>query len=263
MVGIVLAASMATGGWRLVWSDEFSIPGKPDSLRWTYERGFVRNKELQWYQPDNARVENGRLIIEGRRESVPNPNYVEGSDDWRKNRKRASYTSASVTTRGLFSWLYGRLEVRARIVPEVGLWPAIWTLGIEKGWPSNGEVDVMEFYQNTILANVAWGTGGGVWNTQKHPYPEFVAKDPNWASKFHTWVMEWDEESIRLLLDGQILNNTDTTKTLNPDGFNPFRQPHYLILNLAIGSTGGDPGTTRLPTRYEIDYVRVFRRVDD
>ena len=77
--------------YKLVWSDEFDQDGKPDPTKWTYETGFVRNQELQWYQPDNARCENGLLIIEARRERRKNPNYVAESDDWTKNREYAEY----------------------------------------------------------------------------------------------------------------------------------------------------------------------------
>ena len=86
--------------WKLVWSDEFNIDGKPDSTVWTYEQGFVRNWELQWYQPDNAVCKNGVLILSGRKEKVPNPNYSPESEDWRKNREYAGYTSSSIKTVG-------------------------------------------------------------------------------------------------------------------------------------------------------------------
>lgn len=136
-------------GMKLVWNDEFNEAGKPNPKIWEYERGFVRNEELQWYQEDNAQCKDGVLVIEGRREEVPNPGYKEGSHEWRTNRKTAHYTSASINTRGQKQWLYGRFEVRARIDTTLGSWPAIWTLGVTKPWPSNGEIDIMEFYRVT------------------------------------------------------------------------------------------------------------------
>jgi beta-glucanase (GH16 family) len=249
--------------WKLVWNDEFETDGPPDPDKWDYERGFVRNKEWQWYQPENARCENGLLVIEGRREKVDNPNFESDHEDWKRSRQAAMYTSASVTTRGKHEWQYGRLEVRARIPARSGLWPAIWTLGVNGEWPTNGEVDVMEFYQNTILANVAWGSHKrwvGRWDTVKVPYDEFTMNDPEWGEQFHIWRMDWNADFIRLFLDDRLLNQTDLTITVNADGTNPFHQPHYLILNLAIGSTGGDPTNTELPARYEIDYVRFYDR---
>ncbi|MGH7573993.1 MAG: glycoside hydrolase family 16 protein, partial [Longimicrobiales bacterium] len=108
--------------YELVWSDEFDQDGRPDPANWTYERGFVRNAELQWYQPENAWCEDGFLIIEARRERVLNPRHDPERRDWRSEREYAEYTSASVTTRGLHSWQYGRFEMRARIDTRDGLW---------------------------------------------------------------------------------------------------------------------------------------------
>ena len=148
--------------------------------------------------------------------------------------------------------------MRAKIDAKPGLWPAIWSLGVKGQWPRNGEVDQLEYYQNMILANTAWGNG--TWNTVRTPFSKFLAKDPNWVDKFHIWRMDWDEAFIRIYLDNQLLNETDLSKTLNPDGSNPFHQPQFLLLNLAIGSTGGDPSKTNFPTRDEIDYVRVEQK---
>lgn len=244
---------------RLIFSDEFSVDGRPDPSKWDFEIGFVRNKELQYYQPQNAFVEGGRLVIEGRRERVANPGFVADSADWKKSRAFASYTSASVVTRGKFTWRYGRLEVRARFNPEQGLWPAIWTKGVDRPWPECGEVDVMEFYQQQLLSNTAHGSAANqIWDTAKVPISRFLNRDPAWAKRFHTWEMEWTPQHIRLLLDGELINETDTSRVENPDGFRPFDQPHWLLLNLAIGSTGGDPTGTTFPNRYEIDFVRIF-----
>lgn len=256
---LLIAAALTQASWKLVWSDEFNSGGQPDAASWVYEQGFVRNRELQWYQPDNAALENGNLVIEGRREHKPNPAYDSKATDWHRSRMFADYTSSAIETRGRHQWLYGRFDVRARIDPELGLWPAIWFLG-NGPWPGNGEVDLMEFYRNTVLANTAWGTGGGTWNTVKTPLTEFTDRDPDWGKKFHLWRMDWDENWIRLYLDGRLLNQTDLSRTINPDGTNPFHQPHFIILNLAIGSTGGDPSALSFPRRFEVDYVRVYQK---
>lgn len=244
--------------YQLVWSDEFNVPGVPDPSKWAYETGFVRNQELQIYRPENARVEKGHLIIEARREKVPNPGYVAGSSDWRTKREFADYTSAAIETKGLKSWLYGRFEMRAKIDIRKGMWPAFWTIGVDKHWPQCGEIDIMEFYSSTLLANTAWGNGK--WNTVRKPISEFLDKDKKWAEKWHIWRMDWDENFIRLYVDGKLMNETDLSKTLNPDGFNPFHQPHFIILNLAVGMAGGDPSQTEFPSRYEVDWVRVYQK---
>ena len=251
-------------GLKLVWSDEFNKAGRPDPNNWTYERGFVRNQELQWYQPENARCKNGMLIIEGRRERLQNPRYRADGRDWRQNREYAEYTSASLTTRRLHSWKFGRFEMRGRIDTRAGLWPAFWTLGIQGSWPSNGEIDIMEYYRGVLLANAAWATEKRwvpKWDDIKKPITEF--NDPDWSEKFHIWRMDWDADSIKLYVDDMLLNQVDLRKTINGDeqGKNPFHQPHYIILNLAIGGkAGGDPSNTKFPAKFEVDYVRIYQK---
>jgi beta-glucanase (GH16 family) len=254
-------------GMKLVWNDEFNYLGKPDSANWINENGFVRNQELQWYQPENAGCANGLLTIEGRKAKVKNPNFIAGSTDWKTNREYAEYTSASIQTRGKKNWQFGRFEIRARIDTSIGSWPAIWTLGLTKEWPENGEIDIMEFYRvkgiPTILANFAWGTEKqwvAKWDDLKKPLADFTAIDRDWTKKFHIWRMDWNKDSINLFLDDQLLNAISIKETLNHDGFNPFLQPHYLLLNLAIGGNGGEPSETSFPIKYEIDYIRVYQK---
>src|ERR1035437_761319 len=256
-------------GMKLVWDEEFNSKGRPNPDYWDFEKGFVRNEELQWYQENNAMCNNGVLIIEGRREEISNPNYQIDSHHWKTNREFAHYTSSSINTRGLKQWLYGRFEVRARIDTAMGAWPAIWTLGISNRWPSNGEVDMMEFYRvsnvPTILANVANGTSQpnvAKWHSEKIPLSQFTACDSLWVKKFHIWRMDWTKESIKLYLDEVLLNTTLLSETINPDGSNPFTNPQYILLNLALGGNGGDPEKTIFPVKYEIDYVRVYQTVE-
>ena len=250
-------------GYALVWADEFNRDGPPDPANWTYERGFVRNQELQWYATENAQAAGGLLLIEARRERVPNPEFDAAATDWRRRRQAADYTSASLMTRGLHSWQYGRFEMRARIDTRPGLWPAFWTLGVTGAWPHNGEIDIMEYYRGTLLANAAWGGAErfrAIWDDSRTPMASFGKA---WPDAFHVWRMDWDERAIALSVDGQVLNEIDLSKTINEDDTraNPFHQPHYLLVNLAVGGTqGGDPSSTEFPARFEIDYVRVYQR---
>lgn len=256
-------------GMTLVWQDEFNIEGMPNSNNWAYEHGFVRNKELQWYQPANAQCVNGYLTIEGRKERVINPNYNPLSRDWRNLSEHAEYTSSCLITKGLQEWpSYGYFEIRARIDTSNGSWPAIWLLGTNNKWPECGEIDIMEFYRINkvphLLANVAWGSKKpyqATWSSSQHPLSRFLQDDTQWSSKFHIWSMEWDKESIRLYIDHQLLNETMLDQTLNPDDSNPFKEnnEHYLLLNLALGSNGGDPSDAHFPIKFEVDYVRVYK----
>ena len=262
--GEVKARVQVPAGFKLAWADEFDKSGKPNSQNWNYEIGFVRNMELQWYQPENARCDNGLLIIEGRREQKLNPHYISDSKDWKESRQYGGYTSASLTTKGLHAWMYGRFEMRARIDTRAGLWPAFWTLGTKGLWPGCGEIDIMEYYRGMLLANAAWASEQPwtpQWDDIRKPITEF--NDLQWSGKFHVWRMDWDAESIKLYVDDYLMNSVALTETFNKDkeGKNPFRQPHYIILNLAIGGTaGGDPSGTEFPARYEIDYVRVYEK---
>ncbi len=251
------------GDYVLVWADEFNEDGRPNPANWTYEHGFVRNEELQWYQPENAFCEGGMLIIEARRERVPNPRYTPDSRSWRRSRQYAEYTSACLKRPGLGEWKYGRFLIRAKIDARPGLWPAIWTLGSARGWPGCGEIDIMEYYRGLILANACWDGGGGrpAWDDLKKPIEAFG--DPDWSKKFHIWRMDWDEAEIRLYVDDLLLNTIDLSKTINNDDerANPFHEPHYILLNMAIGGTqGGDPLGTAFPARFEVDYVRVYQK---
>ena len=255
-------------GYQLVWQEEFEQDGEVNPEIWSFEKGFVRNNELQWYQAANATQQDGMLVITGKREQLKNPGFDAESKDWKRNREFAEYTSSSINTRGKYEFQYGIMEVRAKIDTAMGMWPAIWTLGISKPWPSNGEIDVMEYYrvkgEATILANAAWADEGqykAKWDDAKIPFSKFLEKDPDWPSKFHLWRMEWTDKTIKLFLDDELLNEVDLARTVNPDGFNPFHQPHYILLNLAIGgNNGGDPTFSDFPGEYVVDYVRVYQK---
>jgi beta-glucanase (GH16 family) len=250
--------------YTLVWSDEFDGSGAPDDTKWQFEEGFVRNEELQWYQPDNAIQEDGLLVIEGREEDRPNPSHVPGSSDWRTARETISYTSSSIKTKDRFSWQYGHLVVRAKVTNLAGTWPAIWTLGVDCEWPSNGEVDVMENYGGDILANFAWGTDhrwSPEWDSSHWPVTDFGT---GWTDDFHLWELQWTETQMIIRLDGTVLNTVTLSDTINGSaacaGENPFQQPHYLLINLALGgSAGGSVDDLTFPTRYWVDYVRIYQ----
>jgi len=258
------AIDYTSEGYKLVWADEFNQDGVPNPKNWTYEQGFVRNEELQWYQPQNAFCKDGMLVIEARKEQRPNPLYVEGSRDWRKNRKNIDYTSACLITRGLQSWQYGRFEMRGKIDISEGLWPAFWTLGEQGGWPANGEIDIMEYYKGKILSNIA-SMGNNrkpKWFSTTKAVSELGGAE--WAKKFHVWRMDWDSENISLFVDNVLYLKTPLSKLQNEDqaALNPFKQKHYVLFDLAMGGmNGGDLGSTKFPNRMEVDYVRVYQKL--
>jgi len=256
-----------TSKWRLIWSDEFDQEGAPDPSKWGYEEGFVRNGELQYYtkgRGENARIENGMLVIEARKEEWANAAYQAGSADWDKSRPTAAYTSASLQSKGKAEWTYGRIDIRLKVPEGRGTWPAAWLLGanIDKaGWPRCGEIDMMEyvgFEPDKLFTTV---------HTQKY---NWAAKTPRGESvlipgagkDFHICTLEWSRDQLEFFVDGKsamIFRNDHSG-----EGGWPFDKPQFLLLNLAIGGGwGGQKGVddSIFPLRYLVDYVRVYEAI--
>ena len=265
-------SGLAAFDYSLVWHDEFDGYGRPDPNKWSYEQGFVRNYEAQYYTPLNVFKQNGKLIIEARQANFTCPDYDPESSNWRTSRERVEWTSGSIITKGHYNFLYGRVEVCARIPVEAGAWPAIWLLGSSLPWPGNGEIDMLEYYQlngqPTILANACWAgktEDDTRWDDSYWPLEHFTGADPEaWAARFHVWRMDWDKEFIRLYLDDELLNEIPLSKTVNgkggSPGINPFHCPFYLLLNLALDTRVTTYDPSLFPLRFEIDYVRIYHR---
>ncbi|MBN1820480.1 MAG: glycoside hydrolase family 16 protein [Prolixibacteraceae bacterium] len=237
--------------WELVWEDNFDTDGLPNEAIWGYEEGYIRNNEAQFYtkeRSENARVENGNLIIEARK------------DNWGGK----EITSASLNTYGKKHMTYGKIEVRAKLPTGKGTWPAIWMLGTSiqngTGWPDCGEIDIMEnvgFDPDKIHGNIhtksynhVLGTNKGNTVTVEKPYEDF-----------HVYAIEWFPTRIDFFIDGDkyfSFGNENTGKATWP-----FDDPQYLIINLAIGgSWGGQQGIDEniFPQKYYIDYVKVYKQ---
>lgn len=261
----------------LVWHDEFNGIGGPNPNMWRFESGFVRNEEDQWYQSDNATMQNGELTILGRKEQVKNPNYQAGSGDWKKNREYANYTSSCIVVKDPYVFKYGTMIVRAKVPISQGAWPAIWSVGNWWEWPLNGEIDMLEFYKQKIHANVCWGGDWrwtGTWNSANKPITHFTDRDPAWADKYHIWRMDWDSKYIRIYLDGELMNETDLALTFNKGdngagegGYqNPYSNDYAgfgqrMMLNLAIGGVNARPiDESAFPLEYKIDYIRIYQK---
>lgn len=253
--------------WKLVWSDEFDKPGLPDPAKWDYESGFVRNNEAQYYtreRKENARVENGMLIIEARKERFPNPDFDPGTTSGppRRTRQFAEYTSASINTRAKASWTYGRIEVRAKLPSGRGTWPAIWMLGNNRqaGWPACGEIDIMEFVgfePGIVHANIHTAKYNHVKKTGKGS--QMTVADASEA--FHVYALEWDTEHLDFFVDDKKYF-TYTNDGTGVDSW-PYDKAQFLLLNLAIGGAwGGAKGIDEsiFPQKYYIDYVRVYQK---
>lgn len=239
---------VAPEGWNLIWHDEFD-GSSIDPANWSFDigGGGWGNGEAENYtaRPENARLENGMLVIESRQEKY------EGS----------YYTSARLKTQGLQNFQYGRIEGRLKVPSGAGLWPAFWMLGSDfngSNWPDCGEIDIMEYIgkEPDLIFGTLHGPGysGALglskWNRQTY----------NIADNFHTYAIEWDPDQVRWYYDGTqyfTVNRADVG-----DREWVFNQPFFLILNLAVG--GQLPGPVGLdtvfPAQYLVDYVRVYQR---
>ena len=272
VISVCCTLSMLSAGvpadkqWELVWSDEFNYQGLPDAKKWDYEEGFVRNKEMQYYtrqRKENARVEGGMLVIEGRKEKFKNPRYKAGSKNWQQQREFASYTAASLITLNKAAWKYGRIEVRAKLPRGKGVWPAIWTLGANRSemrWPKCGEIDIMEYVgkqPDLVHANAHYAVKG------KHQSDSGKIKTKTKTKKpyedFHVYAVEWRKDRMDFFFD-KVKYHTFIIDKAGKGEDNPFRKPHYLLINLALGGSWGGPIDDKvLPQKYLIDYVRVYK----
>ncbi len=253
--------------WKLVWSDEFDKDGLPDKTKWRYEEGFVRNEEMQYYtaeRKENARIENGMLIIEGRKEKIKNPKFKKDSQNWKENREDADYTAASLRTDGLSSWKYGRIEMRAKLPEGLGVWPAFWTIGDESkkvGWPKGGEIDIMEFVG--FEPNNVHGTCHfSIDNKHKSKGGKYSA-EVSPSKDFHIYAIEWFSDRIDFFYDNKKYFTFETNLAGEGED-NPFRKTHFILLNLALGgSWGGKIDDSIFPQKYIIDYVRVYEKISN
>jgi len=234
-------------GWTLTWQDEFD-GDKLDSSKWTRELGGHGwgNAELQYYSehPENARLENGQLIIEAHEEDFMGK----------------SYTSARLITRNKFEQAYGRYEARLKLPYGQGIWPAFWMLGEDLssvGWPDSGEIDIMEHIgrEPKLVHGTIHGPGysgaNGVGGS--HDLGEPLSDD------FHVFAVEWEPEEIRWYFD-DILYFSVTPDDVPGEWV--YDHPFFMILNLAVGGywPGYPDETTTFPQQYIVDYVRVYEK---
>ena len=236
-------------GYSLAWSDEFNGTQVNES-DWTFEIGRGNNgwgnNESQYYRKQNASVANGLLTITAKQESYSS----------------ASYTSTRMKTQGKRSFRYGRIDVRAKLPQGQGIWPAIWMLGeniTSVGWPSCGEIDIMEMIggsgrENTTHGTIHFSNGSG-----NHQYvgDSTTLGSGTLADAFHTYSIEWDSSSIKWFLDGVQFASQQITTSDRTEFHNEF----FILLNVAVGGNwpGYPDGSTQFPQQMQVDYVRVYQ----
>lgn len=241
-------------GYNLVWQDEFNGTTLT-STEWSYEIGDGcpgncgwGNNELEYYRTENVWVADSVLTIEAREESFGNKNY----------------TSARIKTQGKKSFTYGRIDARALLPEGKGLWPAIWTLGesiSSSGWPSCGEIDIMEMIggnagESTVYGTVHWehngehAQAGGSKTLSNSPY--------NFSESYHVFSVVWDENYIKWFVDNVQYYEINITGA----DMSEFHEPHFIIMNVAVGGNwpGSPDNNTLFPQQMKVDYIRVFQQ---
>ena len=247
-------------GWELVWNDEFD--GTIDDQKWNkllWRPDWVNNESQAYTDRDtNLFIRDGKLVIRG----LIEPGY--SGIDYTGAAYKADFTSGRLNTAGKATWTYGRFDIRAKLPKGNGSWPAIWMLGSDistAGWPHCGEIDIMEhvgYDEGNIHASIHTTDYNHMIGTQKTGQ----VMVPTATDSFHVYSLEWDSTYIRYLVDDDpyffIDNDSDGDKKKWP-----FNDPHYVILNLAIGGDwGGAKGidNSAFPMRMEVDFVRVFKK---
>ena len=248
---------MHKDGYELVWHDEFD----GDTLNadnWSYEIGFIRNSEPQYYtdRNDNVRVEDGVLKI-----------ICKGEDYTAEDGSTANFTSGSINTKDKQSFKYGSIEIRAKL-PDAdnptATWPAFWMMGEESWWPMSGETDILEMYGQNFSkyeANVHWADDDGnhvhLWDTDGS-VPTLIYDEPL-GNDWHTYGIDWTEEYMRFYFDDQTLGTIDITGEDQTE----LHYANYLLLNMAMQKEQSDELIgTDFEIVYQIDYVRVYQKTE-
>lgn len=247
-------------GYTLVFSDEFNYQGMPLDSKWHMQYKPIfgstwANGELQHYtrRIENAEVGNGTLKITAKRES------------YTYNSSTLNFTSARLNSK--FDFTYGRVDVRAKLPSKQGTWPAIWTLGSNinelgnyfgnskgsVGWPECGEIDILEQKgdnKQKTLGTFHWrdeSSGNSSYGLETNV--------SNVSTEYHLYSLIWTSNSLKILVDNQVFVEMN-----NKIGEEEFRNPHYLLLNIAMGgSLGGQVPSDFDSDIMEIDYVRIYQ----
>ncbi|MDG5800916.1 glycoside hydrolase family 16 protein [Marinilabiliaceae bacterium ANBcel2] len=240
--------------WTLVWSDEFNYEGLPDNTKWSYDTDGNAygwgNNELQYYttkRDSNAYVDGEHLYI-----TAHNEKY-----------KGFDYTSARLITKEKGDWLYGKIEVKAKMPKGVGVWPAIWMLPTDweyGGWPSSGEIDIMEFVgydPDSVHTTVHTEAFNHMIGTHKGAATYL----PTVSEEFHKYTIKWCENKIEWFIDDKLVFTFENSGRGYKEW--PYDKRFHLLLNVAVGGDwGGLHGIDDdiFPTSMVVDYVRVYQK---
>ena len=252
-------------GLTLVWNDEFNYSGAPLDSKWhlqyipIFGGGWANNEEQHYTdRRDNSYVSDGTLKIVAKRES-----YIYAGS-------RKNYTSARLNSK--FDMQYGRIDVSAKLPESAGTWPAIWTLGTNinergnyhgntagsVGWPACGEIDLMEqngWDKTQVQGHFHWA------DTNSNEYQNYGLQKTlqqlgisSLTDNFHLYSLVWNRSSLKIYIDNKLLVSLSNTSNV------PYDNPHYLLLNIAMGGVmGGNIPASFSQDTMEIDYVRFYQ----
>jgi beta-glucanase (GH16 family) len=253
-----------SAGWVEVWREEFDGPSQaaPDAARWNVElRPSGYNEELDYDTNDrkNSFLDgSGNLVIRALKEQFVDAQGVTSSQP---------YTSARLNTQGKVEQQYGRFEARIKLpAGGKGVWPAFWLLGNDvdqAGWPSCGEVDILEMRGSrpTLIDSSLHGPGYSGGSAYHHYYR---LASGSYGDDFHVFTFEWTPEGVRWLVDGDQFYVKTVEGVVRSGQRWVYDHPFFIILNLAIGGIfDGDPdASTMFPQQMQIDYVSVSKLGD-
>ena len=250
-------------GYELVWAEEFEEDGRPNPSYWVYDEGYMRNEEAQDYlndDPRTSRVEGGDLVIE----AFKDPH--EGVNKWTGEPYHFDYSSAELTTKGKVDFQYGRLDIAAKIPTGRGVWPAFWMRPTNALEGKYAEIDIMEYvwgnnenhdtYYVTLHTQATRDGLAERWSGN--------TSSPTLESNYHLYSLVWDEESIQVLFDNEVVCIAEKEEGMTLDYW-PFDQPFFLIMNIAVG--GGWGGTwgideTIFPKQMNVKYIRYYKPIE-
>ena len=261
-ISSISSSDMATDPYRtdriLVWEDDFN-GSSLNTDNWGYEQGLVRNAEIQYYTTDskNVYVENSNLVLHAIKENIEGYNGP--------NATTFKWTSGSITSKHKQEFQYGRIEAKIKFPGGDGTFPAFWTVGNtydfkynldgvnygSKGeaWAKCGEIDIVEYYNKSVTSGVFINTSGtneGLGRVFNNAYSDFI-------SEYHIYSLEWTKNKIEFYIDDRLTSSIDIT-----DDMYMLRMPHYIILNFAMGASGGTPSDTATDFSMYVDWVRVY-----
>lgn len=244
-------APISYPGYTLAWSDEFNGTSL-DMASWSFQNGDGcpnicgwGNNELEYYRPENLSFQDGKLIIEAKKENFGGKNY----------------TSSKILTEGKKTFKFGRIDIRAKLPIGKGIWPALWLLpqnSVFGGWPRSGEIDLMEYLghePNKVYGTLHYGPGPGSIQQNK----SFTLSGGKFSDEFHVFSLEWKQDQIKWFVDGNLYATTNKADVGTQNY--PFNEQFFLIFNLAVGGNwpGSPDASTVFPQWFIIDYVRVYQ----